>query len=65
MSGEALAAYADSKIGETFEAERLVGGAWRIKTNAAWLPSGEMLIDLTWNDILFEANWRLFFQSHT
>ena len=44
MSGEALAAYADSKIGETFEAERLVGGAWRIKTNAAWLPSGEMIM---------------------
>ena len=44
MSGEALAAYADSKIGETFEAERLVGGAWRIKTNAAWLPSGEMVM---------------------
>ena len=30
-----------------------------------WLPSGAMLMDLTWNEILLEASFLLFFQSHT
>jgi len=44
MSGDVLAAYVDSKIGEKFEIERLQGGAMRVKTDAAWLPAGEMII---------------------
>merc|ERR1712002_354008 len=44
MSGDVLAAYVDSKIGETFQIERLMSGAMRMTTNAAWLPTGEMII---------------------
>ena len=44
LSGQALSAFVESKIAETKEIERLTSGAWRLKTNSAWVPTGELVM---------------------
>jgi len=44
LSGQALSAFVESKIAETKEIERLTSGAWSLKTNSAWVPTGELVM---------------------